>query len=171
MGCTFTDTTNGRKSTSVGVFEQKGKRLTGSFLTPFGDYRYLEGVVDGDSLKLSGFDGGYALLFVAKVDSGHAITNGEVYSGAGSATQVWDAKKDPNAQLPDASAATHVKPGMQPRFDFSFKDVDGNIISIKDERFRNKVVDSSDIREAGARIVLTRPGLWAKYISNIKTKE
>lgn len=137
---TFTDTTNGRKSTSVGVFEQKGKQLTGSFLTPFGDYRYLEGVVDGDSLKLSGFDGGYALLFVAKVNADHTISYGRFYSGAGPATQVWDARKDPNAQLPDASAATHVKPGMQPRFDFSFKDVNGNVTSIGDERFKNKVI-------------------------------
>ena len=61
---TFLNTGNGRIVKAVGVFKQEGTVLTGSFLTPSGDYRYLEGVVDGDSLKLSGFDGGYAYTFV-----------------------------------------------------------------------------------------------------------
>lgn len=137
---TFIDTITVRNYKAVGVFEQQGKKLTGSFLTPSGDYRYLEGVVDGDSLKLSGFDGGYALLFLAKVDKNNTITGGRYYSGSGPATRIWNAKKDPAAKLPDASAATHVKEGMQPRFDFTFKDVDGNPVSIKDDRFKNKVV-------------------------------
>ncbi|MBX3253544.1 MAG: TlpA family protein disulfide reductase [Chitinophagaceae bacterium] len=136
----FTDTVSKKVNENVGVFEQKGNRLTGSFLTPYGDYRYLEGVVDGDSLKLSGFDGGYALLFLAKVNADHTISNGTFYSGAGPATKVWNAGKDPFARLPDAAAATHVKAGMPPRLDFAYKDVNGNMVSIKDERFKNKVV-------------------------------
>ena len=43
-------------------------RVTGTFLTETGDYRYLEGVVDGDSLKLSCFDGSHAFLFHAALD-------------------------------------------------------------------------------------------------------
>ena len=64
----FSDAAHKRTVESVGVFNQEGTTLTGSFLNPSGDYRYLEGVVDGDSLKLSGFDGGYAVLFTAKID-------------------------------------------------------------------------------------------------------
>jgi len=135
----FVDTA-GRSMPSVGVFAQSGNKLTGSFLTPYGDYRYLEGVVDGDSLKLSGFDGGYAQLFRAKVGEDGSIQNGAFYTGAGPATQVWHAVRDDNAVLPDASAAAHVKEGMEPRLDFTFKDSDGNPVSINDECYKNKVI-------------------------------
>ncbi len=136
----FTDTVTRRSTPSVGIFKQEGNKLTGTFLTPYGDYRYLEGVVDGDSLKLSGFDGGYAQLFRARVGGDGTITNGEFYTGSGPATQVWHAMKDANAALPDASAAAHVKEGMEPRFDFTFKDSDGNPVSINDDRYKNKVI-------------------------------
>ena len=51
---------------SVGVFEQKGNHVTGTFLTPMGDYRYLEGNVVDDKLMLSTFDGNHAFLFVGE---------------------------------------------------------------------------------------------------------
>jgi hypothetical protein len=51
---------------AIGVFDQFGDSVTGTFLTPTGDYRYLEGnVVDG-VLHLSTFDGNHAYLFTAK---------------------------------------------------------------------------------------------------------
>jgi len=59
-------------SNAVGVFSQSGNRVTGTFLTTSGDYRYLEGAVDNDSLFLSTFDGVFVYLFKAK------ITNGEI---------------------------------------------------------------------------------------------
>src|SRR5690606_37238156 len=40
-----------------GVFEQKKQRVTGTFQTTTGDYRYLEGAVNGNQLKMSTFDG------------------------------------------------------------------------------------------------------------------
>ena len=33
--------------TSIGEFKQEGNRITGTFLTPTGDYRYLDGFADG----------------------------------------------------------------------------------------------------------------------------
>ena len=39
-------------SNAVGVFNQEGTRVTGTFLTQSGDYRYLEGAVENDSLFL-----------------------------------------------------------------------------------------------------------------------
>ena len=35
-----------------GIFTQKENSVTGTFRTPTGDYRYLEGIVEGDSLKI-----------------------------------------------------------------------------------------------------------------------
>ncbi|MBK6543608.1 MAG: hypothetical protein IPG10_20590 [Flavobacteriales bacterium] len=50
---------------ALGLFQQKDGRVTGTFGTETGDYRFLEGVLDGDSLKLSCFDGSRAFLFKA----------------------------------------------------------------------------------------------------------
>ena len=41
---------------SIGEFTQKGSWLKGTFLTETGDYRFLEGELEGRKLKLSCFD-------------------------------------------------------------------------------------------------------------------
>ena len=48
---------------AVGIFEQNGKDVKGTFLTPLGDYRYLVGIAEGNQMKLSTFDGNHAFLF------------------------------------------------------------------------------------------------------------
>ena len=60
---------NGTPRKALAEFEQKGDKLTGSFITPSGDYRFLEGIVTGDSLKLSTFDGSHAYTFYARINS------------------------------------------------------------------------------------------------------
>ncbi|MEL6589610.1 MAG: TlpA family protein disulfide reductase, partial [Bacteroidota bacterium] len=52
---------------AVGVFTSEADYIAGTFLTETGDYRFLEGSVSGDSLKLSCFDGAHAFLFEAKL--------------------------------------------------------------------------------------------------------
>ena len=52
---------------AVAEFVQKGNSLTGTFLTPTGDYRYLQGIVTGDLMQLSTFDGAHAILFLQKL--------------------------------------------------------------------------------------------------------
>jgi hypothetical protein len=62
---------------AIGLFQQQNQKVSGTFLVPSGDFRYLQGVVSGDTLKLSGFDGGYAVLFTALIDAAHQkLTNG-----------------------------------------------------------------------------------------------
>ncbi len=122
---------------SIGEFVQQGNKVTGTFLNETGDYRFLEGVMDGDSLRLSTFDGGHAFLFTAKV-SGDSIVGGQYFSGPTSKLG-WVAKKNPDAKLPDEFSLTKLKPG-ESKLDFSFKDIDGKNVSINDARFKNKVV-------------------------------
>lgn len=122
---------------SVGEFVQKGNYVSGTFLNETGDYRFLEGVMDGDSLKLSAFDGGHAFLFTAKV-AGDSITGGQYFSGPTYHLN-WIAHKDPNAKLPDEFSITKMKPGKS-NFDFTFRDINGKKVSINDARFKNKVV-------------------------------
>jgi thiol-disulfide isomerase/thioredoxin len=133
---TFTRATGGERP-SVAFFQQKGNRVSGSFITPSGDYRFLEGIINGNKLQLSCFDGSHAYLFTADVTS-TAISNGMFYSSA-SAPEKWRAVKNANAVLPDTTQRTQLKEG-ESKLNFSFKDVNDKTVSINDEYFKNKVV-------------------------------
>lgn len=126
------------RDTTVGEFKQDGARLTGTFLTTTGDYRYLDGTVAGDSLYLSCFDGGHAFIFKAKINSNDNITDGKMYAGY-SGIDPWTAVRNPNAKLPDAYSLTYLKPGYN-KINFTFKDINGKPVSLSDARFKNKVV-------------------------------
>ncbi len=66
---------------ALGVFEVTEEGIaTGTFLTNTGDYRYLEGLVDGRTLKLSCFDGGHAFLFHATLQDDGGL-KGDFWSG------------------------------------------------------------------------------------------
>jgi len=126
----------GKESPAIGTFTQEGNRVTGSVLTPGGDYRYLEGIISGDSLWFSGFDGIHALLFAAKVEGKEL--SGELYSGV-AATEKFTGKASANPTLPN-TYAVFLKPGETGHLNFKFKDTNGNAVSINDKRFKNKVV-------------------------------
>jgi thiol-disulfide isomerase/thioredoxin len=127
-----TDTT-----AAVGIFQQTGDRVTGTFLTPTGDYRYLQGDVVGDTLYLSAFDGNHAYLFTAFKREDNTLM-GKYYSGK-AWQESWTAVKDDQAKLPDAESLTFLKEGFD-KIEFTFPDVDGNKISLDNEKYKDKVV-------------------------------
>jgi hypothetical protein len=110
-------------SQAVGVFKQQGNELTGTFLTPTGDYRYLAGQVEGNQMKLSTFDGSHLYLFKAYLDSSRNGLEGEFWSGA-TGYKKWTARRDAKAALPDANALAYLKKGYD-RIDFTFPDLNG----------------------------------------------
>ena len=126
------------RDTTVGEFKQTGNNVTGTFLTTTGDDRYLEGTVKGDSLYLSCFDGGHAFIFIAKINDDNTLTDGKMYAGF-SGLDHWAAYRNEKAQLPDAYSLTELKPGYN-TIAFTFKDTEGNTVSLSDARFKNKVV-------------------------------
>jgi thiol-disulfide isomerase/thioredoxin len=128
---------NGTTRPAVAEFVQKGNNLTGTFLTPSGDYRYLQGVVTGDLLVLSTFDGAHAYTFSAKIVHANKIAEGFFGSGI-AGKETWIAEKNNNARLPEG-VAPQLKEGYS-KLDFAFNDIDGTKISISDERFKDKVV-------------------------------
>jgi thiol-disulfide isomerase/thioredoxin len=127
------DTTN-----AIGEFVQNKSKVTGTFLTSTGDYRYLEGVVDANKLSLSTFDGSHAYLFTATVNSDSTLSNGKFYSGF-SSTDNFTAKKDSTVKLPDAYSLTFLK-DKSSKIAFSFKNLAGKTVSLTDPEFKNKVV-------------------------------
>ena len=130
---------NGKTQQAIGEFTQEaGGRITGTFLTPSGDYRYLEGSVSGDSLHLSGFDGGHAFVFTALLNDKDHIREAAVYSGL-RATQRWTAQRNDTVQLPDENTYTKLRE-RESRLNFRFRSTSGKWVSINDDRYKNKVV-------------------------------
>ena len=119
-----------------GIFVQDGNSVTGTFRTTTGDYRYLEGVVSGETLKLSTFDGAHAFLFTATATD--STLNGKFYSG-NHHVENFKARRNEGFELPDANTLTFLKEGYD-KFDFSFPNADGEMISLQDEQFNDKVV-------------------------------
>lgn len=121
---------------TVGLLNQSGNKVTGTILTTTGDYRYLEGVLDGSKLKLSAFSGsGPSLIEADLTDDEHL--NGEYTSPGGKV--ILEAIKSDTAKLPDAYALTYLKPGFD-RLHFSFPGLDGRKVSLSDQKYHGKVV-------------------------------
>lgn len=135
---TFTNRA-GKEHPAIAELKQDGSKLTGSILTPSGDYRYLEGVVSGDSLVLSTFDGSHAYLFKARVVDGQTIGGGQFFGGFTN-YETFSANKNETAELSMTSVAMSLRNPEQDRLDFRFPDLDGKMVSINDARFKGKVV-------------------------------
>jgi thiol-disulfide isomerase/thioredoxin len=119
-----------------GIFKQEGNKVTGTFRTKTGDYRYLEGIVDGNEMKLSTFDGSHVFLFKATVSD--STMEGTFYSG-NHWKEPFVAIRNEGFELPSANQLTFLKEGYE-KLEFSFPDENGNIVSLNDDRFKNKVV-------------------------------
>jgi len=134
---TFVDTTAQDTTRAVGIFEQNGKKVTGTFLTPLGDYRYLDGVAEDNQLKLSTFDGNHAFLFEAFMQEDGTLS-GDFYSGK-DWHESWTAVPNKDAKLPDPDSLTYLKRGYD-RVYFEFPDLDGELVKFPNADYENKVV-------------------------------
>ncbi|APY00047.1 TlpA disulfide reductase family protein [Lacinutrix venerupis] len=132
----FSPNVEGERYIAKGIFKQEGNKVTGTFRTETGDYRFLEGVISGDNLKLSTFDGAHAFLFTGKVTD--STINGTFFSG-NHWKEPFTAKRNENYELPDANNLTYLNKGYD-SLAFTFPDANGNMVSLSDERFKNKVV-------------------------------
>ena len=121
---------------AMGIFEQYGQNVLGTFRTTTGDYRHLDGVVEGDSLKLSTFDGAHVFLFEAAVTD--STMTGMFYSG-NHWKEPFIAKRNEQYELPKADSLTFLKEGYE-KFAFSFPDSEGTLVSLNDAAFKDKVV-------------------------------
>jgi thiol-disulfide isomerase/thioredoxin len=122
---------------AIGVFEEFEDGLKGTFVTMTGDYRYLEGVVDGDTMRLSSFDGTHIYLFEAVLDANDNLI-GKFWSGK-SWRQNWMAVRNPAFELPDPYALTFMKEGFQ-KFEIKFPNSSGDLVELSDPRYQDKVV-------------------------------
>lgn len=120
---------------AIGLFQQKGNELSGTFLTETGDYRFLGGNVAKDSIYLSSFDGSHAFLFQGKIINGEI--NGVFYSGKHWETS-WFGKRNKDFELKNADSITFMK-NNEP-FHFDFNDLNGNSYTFPNDQMKNKVL-------------------------------
>lgn len=122
---------------AIALINQTGAQATGSFVTSTGDYRFLEGSVINDTLHLSAFDGNHAYLFEIVKTSDSNIVGGHWLGKT--RYRPWAGVLNENAQLPDPESLTYLKEGFE-KIEFSFPDLQGQPVSLTDDRFKNKVV-------------------------------
>lgn len=120
-------------------FQQEGSRVTGTFLTPTGDYRFLEGSYQEGLLRLSTFDGAHAFLFHARADEDGTLT-GDFWS-RDSYHATWTASRAAEGEtiLPDAWSLAGLT-NEEGSFHFAFDDLDGNPMTSDDPSLDGKVV-------------------------------
>ena len=133
---TYFDVNTEDEYAAKGIFMQNGNRLKGTFRTKTGDYRYLDGVVTGDSMKLSAFDGSHVFLFLAEVTD--STLNGKFYSGNHSVEEFMAARNEA-FELPDSNELTYLREGYD-KFDFTFPNSDGEMVGLDDPMFKDKAV-------------------------------
>ncbi|MDO9000418.1 TlpA disulfide reductase family protein [Sediminibacterium sp.] len=123
---------------AIGIFHhiEQTDYVTGTFLTETGDYRYLEGMKNGNKLYLSCFDGSHAFLFIAELKN--ETLSGMFYSGA-TWQEPWEAKLNEKFELANADEITFLK-NKDEKLNFSFPDLNKKLISLSDKKFENKPV-------------------------------
>jgi len=121
---------------SLGIFKQDKNKLTGTFLTETGDYRYLSGNVYGANLYLSCFDGSHAFLFTGELKQD--TINGQFYSGKHWETTWW-ANKNENFKLTSPDSLTYLI-NNQTKLNFTSRNLDNSVYTYPNQSLTNKVV-------------------------------
>ncbi len=102
---TFQPGTNDEEK-AIGIFKAgKETEISGTFLTETGDYRFLAGNRSGLNFSMSTFNGSWAMLFDAELQSD--TLRGKFYSGISYATD-WIAVRNPEAKLRNEASLTYV---------------------------------------------------------------
>lgn len=122
---------------AVGEFRMEENKMIGTFRTAAGDYRYLEGVVEGNQFQLSTFDGSHVYLFQGMVEGDNI--RGRFYSGYTSSMD-FDAVRGIKTALPEPESRNSIKEGYDNQVSFTFDGLDQDKIIFPSDAYKNKVV-------------------------------
>jgi peroxiredoxin len=126
----------GNINRTVGYFDQKGAKVTGSILETSGDYRFFEGVVQGKKFRLSAFGGSTPYLVNCE------FSNDTTFSGEFvtlSQTLKLEGRRNPKATMPDPYIESHLKEEYS-SIAFSFPNPEGKQVALTDPEYQGKVV-------------------------------
>lgn len=119
---------------AIGKFKQKQEKITGTFLTETGDYRFLKGAIHNKKVKLTSFDGAHVFLFTAHLEND--TLKGEFLSGNHWKTN-WIGFRNETFQLEDPDSLTYM---VKDTFEFNFKTVNDKAYIFPNESLKGKVV-------------------------------
>lgn len=123
---------------AIGVFNVNDLKLTGTFLTETGDYRFLEGYGNTvDSASLSCFDGSHAFCFNFLPNKTGDTLAGMFYSGK-HWSEPWVAVRNDRFELQNPDSLTYIKEGFD-GINFSFPNLENTIVNYPSDKFDNKV--------------------------------
>ncbi|MDD4777599.1 MAG: TlpA disulfide reductase family protein [Fermentimonas sp.] len=126
----------GETTSNVGIFKTDNNIVTGSILTLSGDLRYLEGAYKENGVQLSAFSG----LSPYYIDLSFTSENsfeGTFYTTKGTTRLIGTKNED--AELADPYSLTGLKEGYE-TLSFELPDLNGNMVSLKDEKYQGKVI-------------------------------
>ncbi|NDW09454.1 peroxiredoxin [Dysgonomonas sp. 520] len=126
----------GDTTRNVGIFALENNILTGSILTKTGDLRFLEGAMTSEGFQLSAFAGLSPYLIETKFEDKDNF-KGKFYTTRGKTQLVG--KRNDEANPIDPYSLTALKKGYK-SIDFTFPNIDGDMVSLKDSKYRGKVV-------------------------------
>jgi thiol-disulfide isomerase/thioredoxin len=123
------------KSLSIGMFNTIGQNeISATFRTNTGDYGYMHGGYKDGKILLSTFNGSRAYLLEAQL-KGDSI-KGVMYAGNHS-KMIIEGVLDNDFELANEYGLTSLKNNSQ-KFDFSFENTKGELISINDDFYIGK---------------------------------
>lgn len=131
----FSPETNDEED-ALGIISQNQNHITGTFRTETGDYRFLEGYIDGSKFYLSAFDGSHAFLLNGTIKD--QKVQGFFYSGKHYSTN-FVATYNPNFELRDPDSITMLK-GDSRDFTLDLKTLDGKNYHFPNDDTKGKVV-------------------------------
>ena len=124
-------------SISLGIFNPTGQNeISATFRTSTGDYGFMHGGYKDSKIVLSTFNGSRAYLLEAELNNNNDSIKGIMYSGNHSKT-IIEGVLDNIFELSNEYSLTSLQSKNQ-KFEFSFENTAGKLISIDDDIFDGK---------------------------------
>lgn len=118
----------------LGHFRQIGCRVKGSILTTTGDYRYLDGFIEKEKIRLQGFDGVFSFVFDLNIKKDKF--DGVMYAGKSYKAQISAIRSD-DFNLKDANTMTQILEHESIKLEL--EDIDSNIVNINSKDYQGNV--------------------------------
>ncbi len=128
---------NGYEYKAMGyLYPEESGRLTGTFITEYGDFRFLEGSYYDSSFTLSVFDAAHAFLFEGNINQEDEL-EGKFWS-RGNPNETFSASRGSH-NLQDPLKIAGVE-SIGKDMEFNIQDINGEDLTADSDRFKNKPI-------------------------------
>lgn len=158
--------TDNKRTTAIGVFDNKDEYVAGNFRTETGDYRFLQGQLKQNTLWLSSFDGAHAYYLEAKVLN-DTLVKGSFYSGP-KVVKDFEMTLDSSFYLADPNSMTKM---INPDEVFNFKALELNGDTFEfDSHFNNSKLTMIQVMGSWCPNCMDETNLFTKLYDTYHAK-